>query len=38
MPKLLIQLLNVSDLHPETHNLVPKNLYIIHIIIPFELS
>ena len=24
-PKLLIQLLNVSDLHPETPNLVPKN-------------
>jgi hypothetical protein len=37
-PKLLIQLLNVSDLHPETPNLAPKNPYIIHIIIPFELS
>ena len=24
-PKLLIQLLNASDLHPETPNLVPKN-------------
>jgi hypothetical protein len=31
-PKLLIQLLNVSDLRSETPNLVPKNPYMIHII------
>jgi len=29
-PKLLIQLLNVSDLPSETPDLVPKNLQMIH--------
>jgi hypothetical protein len=31
-PKLLIQLLNVSDLPSETPNLLPKNPLMIHII------
>ena len=30
--KLLIQLMNFSDLHSETPNLVPKNLYMIHLL------
>jgi hypothetical protein len=30
MPKLPIQLVNVSDLHPETPNLGSKNSQIIH--------
>jgi hypothetical protein len=31
-PKLLIQLLNVSDLQSETPDLVPKNLQMIHML------
>jgi hypothetical protein len=34
--KSLIQLLNVSDFHSETHNLGSKHFYIIHMIDTFR--